>query len=75
MHTNLEPASVAQLDAGLTGGQEVEGLNLTGLATVFCGDWSWNIFYGHSLPSTDSNRAVVSFWQKHYTVLVYHLEG
>ena len=26
------------------------------------GDWSWNIFYGHSLPATDS--AVVSFWQK-----------
>ena len=25
--------------------------------------WSWNIFYGHSLPSADSRRAVVSFWR------------
>ena len=33
-------------------------------ATFFHGDWSWNIFYGHSLPSTDSRRAVVSFWRK-----------
>ena len=33
-------------------------------ATFFRGDWSWNIFYGHSLPSPDSRRAIVSFWQK-----------
>ena len=33
-------------------------------ATFFRGDWSWNIFYGHSLPSSDSRRAVVSFWRK-----------
>ena len=33
-------------------------------ATFFRGDWSWNIFYGHSLPSPDSRRAVVSFWRK-----------
>ena len=33
-------------------------------ATFFRGDWSWNIFYGHSLPSADSKRAVVSFWRK-----------
>ena len=33
-------------------------------ATFFSGDWSWNIFYGHSLPSADSRRAVVSFWRK-----------
>ena len=24
----------------------------------------WNIFYGHSLPSADSRRAVVRFWRK-----------
>ena len=30
------------------------------VATFFRGDWSWNIFYGHSLPSADSRRAVVS---------------
>ena len=29
--------------------------------------WSWNIFYGHSHPSADSARAVVSFWQKNET--------
>ena len=33
-------------------------------ATFFRGDWSWNIFYGHSFPSTDSRRAIVSFWRK-----------
>ena len=33
-------------------------------ATFFRGDWSGNIFYGHSLPSADSRRAVVSFWRK-----------
>ena len=32
--------------------------------TFFRGHWSWNIFYGHSLPSSDSRRAVVSFWRK-----------
>ena len=26
--------------------------------------WSWNKFYGHSLPSADSRRAVVSYWWK-----------
>ena len=33
-------------------------------ATFFRGDWSWNIFYGHSLPSADWRRAVVSFLRK-----------
>ena len=33
-------------------------------ATFFRGDWSWNIFYGHSLPSADSRRAVISLWRK-----------
>ena len=28
-------------------------------ATFFRGDWLWNIFYGHFLPSADSRRAVV----------------
>ena len=33
-------------------------------ATFFRGDWPWNVFYSHSLPSADSIRAVISFWQK-----------
>ena len=43
-------------------------------ATFFRGDWSWNIFYGHSLPSADSRRAVVSFWWKNVQILVNRLE-
>ena len=27
----------------------------------FCGDWSWNNFYGHSPRSADSRRVVVSY--------------
>ena len=58
-------ASVAKLDVHSTGDQEVSGLTLAGSAIFFLGDWSWNIFYGHSLPSADSRRAVVSFsWKK-----------
>ena len=52
---NIQPASVAQFDARPTGDQEV-----VGSATFFYGDF----FYGHSLPSADSRRAVVSFWRK-----------
>ena len=40
------PALLAQLDARPTGDQEVAGT-----ATYFHGDWSWNMFYGHYLPS------------------------
>ena len=29
-----------------------------------CGDWSWNHFYGRSLPITDSSRAGVSYWRR-----------
>ena len=58
------PASVAQLDARPTGDQEVAGSTPAEVGNILCGDWSWNIFYGHSLPSADSRRAVVSFWRK-----------
>ena len=58
------PASVAQLAACPTGDQEVVGLTPTWLATFFRGDWSWNIFYGYSLPPTDLRRNGVSFWWK-----------
>ena len=33
-------------------------------ATFFRGEWSWNIFNGHSLPSADSRKAIVSFQRK-----------
>ena len=42
-----------------------------GLASFFCGDWSWNKFYCHSLSSPDSRRTVVSFWQKNCTSTGY----
>ena len=58
------PAFVAQLDVGLTGDQEVVGSTPTGFATFFSGEWSWNIFYGRSVPSADSRRVVDSFWWK-----------
>ena len=60
----VEPTSMAQLDARPIGDQESAGLTPAGSATFFRGDWSWNIFYGHSLPSADSRRAVDSFWRK-----------
>ena len=34
------------------------------MASYFHGDWSWNIFYGHS-SSTNSRRAVVSYKWKY----------
>ena len=58
----LVPASVAQLDA--PSDWRLGGQPPPRSATFFRGDWSWNIFYGHSFPSADSRRAVVSFWQK-----------
>ena len=64
---------MAQLDGHMTGGQEVAGLTPAGLATFFLGDKSRNIFYGHSLPSTDLRRASVS-GERICTILVNRLE-
>ena len=48
----------------------------SGPATFFRWDWSWNLFYGHSLPSADSRREVVSYLQKNvHWVLVNRLVG
>ena len=52
-----------------TGDQEVAGSTSPRSETFFRGDWSWNIFYGHSLPSADSRRAVVSFRRKNVHIL------
>ena len=48
---------------GPPGIQTVAGLILE-TGSILCGDWSWNHFYSHSLPTTDSSRAVVSYWWK-----------
>ena len=50
---------MAQLDAYLTGDQEVAG-SMPSMSTAFFSE----IMISHSLPSADSRRAVVSFWQK-----------
>ena len=57
-------ASVAQLDARPTGDQEVAGSTPLRLATFFLEIDHEIFFYGYSLPSSDSRRAVVSFWRK-----------
>ena len=57
-------ALLAQLNAHPTGDQEVAESIPAGLTKFFHGDWSWNIVYGHSLPSADSRRATVNFWPK-----------
>ena len=55
---------MAQLDARPTDDQEVACSTSAGPATFFRGDLIIKYFYGHSFPSADSRRAVVSFWRK-----------
>ena len=46
----------------------------SGPATFVRGDWSWNHFYGHSLPIPGSSRAIVSFlWKDVHCLLINHL--
>ena len=44
--------------------QEVAGSNPAEVGNILSWRLIMNIFYGHSLPSADSRRAVVSLWQK-----------
>ena len=60
---SIKPASMAQLDARPTGDLEVAGSTPPDRQNSFV-ERTWNIFYGHSLPSVDSRSAVVSFWRK-----------
>ena len=60
----VQLASVVQLHARPTEDQEVAGSIPAGSVTFFREDWSWYIFYGLFLPSTDTRRAVISFWRK-----------
>ena len=45
------------------------------MATFVRRNWSWNIFCGHSLPSADSRRAVVSSGKRMCTILDNSLRG
>ena len=47
-----------------TGVQEAAG-SILGPAASFVEIWTRNNFYGHSLPTADSSRAVVSYWRKY----------
>ena len=47
-----------------TGDQEVAGSTPAEVGNILSWRLIMNIFYGHSLPSADSRRAVVSFWRK-----------
>ena len=48
----------------------------SGPAPFFCWDWLWNLFYGHSLHSSGSRRAVVSYRRNNgHWVLVNRLIG
>ena len=73
--TSTLPASVPQLAAPPTGDQEVADSTPARSATFFRGDWSRNIFYSHSLSSTDSRRAVVNFWLKNVHSTGWLLRG
>ena len=59
-----KPASVAHLDTRSTDDQEVAGSIPAGSGNILRGDWSWNIFYGHSLPFADPRRPIFRFWRK-----------
>ena len=58
-----ELALMARLNARSTGDQEVAGSVPAESATVIH-EIDHKYFYGHSLPCTDSRRAVVSFRRK-----------
>ena len=55
---------MAQSDARPTGDQEVAGSTRAESVTFFRGDLIMKYFYGHSLPSAGSRRAVVNSWRK-----------
>ena len=75
VYANALLLSLAQLDACPTGNQEIVSSWLW-FGTIFRWDGSWNLFYGHSLPSADSRREVVSYLQKNmHWVLVNRLGG
>ena len=61
---NLKGCLVAWSSAHPPNIQMVMGSILQSGRTFFRGDWPWNHYYGHSLLTAGSSRAVVSYWQK-----------
>ena len=60
MYMLSKAGSVAKLDACLTGDLEVVGSRLQS-CTILSLKLIMKSFYGHSLPSSDSRREVVSY--------------
>ena len=58
----MKPGPVAWSDAHPPGMRFT--VRSSGPTTFFRGDCSWNHFYGNSLPTADSSRAVVSYQRK-----------
>ena len=57
-------ALVAQLDAPSDWRPGGLGFNPPEVGNILSWRLIMKYFYGHSLPSADSRRAVVSFWRK-----------
>ena len=60
----LEPASVAQLDAPSDWRPRGHRFNPAEVGNILSWRLIMKYFYGYSLPSTNSRRAIVSFWRK-----------
>ena len=71
--SSAESASVAQLGACPTGDQEVAG-STAGLAIYISGACSWNIFYGHPLPSLIQKGRLSGSGERMCTIFVNSLE-
>ena len=68
-----QPGLVARSESHPSGMRTVGRWTLVP-ATFFRWDWSWNHFYNHALPMTDSSRSNVGYWRKEvHLVLVNHL--
>ena len=62
-HCYFKQGMVARLDACPRGMQMV-AVQFSHPATICHGVWPRNNFYGYSLPSANSRRAVVIYWRK-----------
>ena len=60
-----EPSPLAQSDAPSDWYSRGMGSILGSIHISSVEIWSWNNFYSHSLPTINSSRAVVNYWQKY----------